>query len=172
MEESLSGDEQIIPFKGRIGMKQYMPNKPHKWGYEVFILSGVSGFAYNFEFYTGKSDNVLQDGKVDCGASGNVVIRLCRQVPSHHNYKVYYDNYFTSPALQIFLAQRGIQSLGTVRFNRVPQCQMPAEKTMKERGRGSFVEKTAESDNITLSLVSWYDNRIVNFQSTFTGLSQ
>lgn len=46
-------DEQIIPTKARSSLKQYNPKKPHKWGYKVFVLSGVSGFSYNFDFYSG-----------------------------------------------------------------------------------------------------------------------
>jgi len=33
-EEKHSVDEQMIPFKGRSSMKQYMKSKPHKWGYK------------------------------------------------------------------------------------------------------------------------------------------
>lgn len=95
--------------------------------------------------------------------------RLCRVVPSDANYRVYFDNYFNSPGLQVSLTRRGIQSLGTVRINRVPMSQMPTEKTMRQKGRGWFVEKSAAEDGVTLSLVSWYDNRIVNFLSTFCG---
>jgi hypothetical protein len=36
-------------------MKQYNPMKPHKWGFKIYVLAGTSGFLYNFEFYTGKS---------------------------------------------------------------------------------------------------------------------
>jgi len=169
MDESLSLDEQIIPFKGRSGLKQYIPKKPHKWGYKMFVLSSTSGFSYDFEFYTGKNDNHLKPGEPDCGASGNVVIRLTRIVPSNKNHKLYFDNYFTSPALQLHLASRGIHSLGTVRLNRIPQCNVPSEKTMKQKGRGTFVEKSTTVGATSLSLVSWYDNRIVNFLSTFVG---
>lgn len=31
-------DESMIPFKGRYALKQYMPNKPVKWGYKVWCL--------------------------------------------------------------------------------------------------------------------------------------
>ncbi|KAI5107681.1 piggyBac transposable element-derived protein 3-like, partial [Silurus meridionalis] len=53
-EENHSIDEQMIPFKGKIGMKQYIKNKPHKWGIKVFTRAGVTGLVYDFEVYTGK----------------------------------------------------------------------------------------------------------------------
>jgi len=31
-EEHVSIDEQIVPFKGRSCLRQYLPKKPHKWG--------------------------------------------------------------------------------------------------------------------------------------------
>lgn len=36
-EEVLSVDEQMIPFKGQLGLKVYMRNKPKKWGIKVRI---------------------------------------------------------------------------------------------------------------------------------------
>ena len=56
LEENLSVDEQIIPFKRHHKLKQYLPKKPHKWGYKVYALSGISGFAYDVELYSGKED--------------------------------------------------------------------------------------------------------------------
>ncbi|KAG0431586.1 hypothetical protein HPB47_021640, partial [Ixodes persulcatus] len=80
-EEHLTVDEQIIPFTGRHRIKQYLPKKPRKWGYKVYVLSGVSGLCYSFEIFTGRKDNVLLNGEDDCGASSNVVMRLAREVP-------------------------------------------------------------------------------------------
>ncbi|XP_065324673.1 uncharacterized protein LOC135931467 [Gordionus sp. m RMFG-2023] len=34
-----------------------MPMKPHKWGFKFFILCGVSGFAYDFELYSGQEND-------------------------------------------------------------------------------------------------------------------
>ncbi|KAG1924718.1 hypothetical protein F2P79_025976 [Pimephales promelas] len=40
--------------QGKIGMKQYIKNKPHKWGIKVVTRAGVTGLVYDFEVYTGK----------------------------------------------------------------------------------------------------------------------
>ena len=48
MLEFLSVDEQIVPFKGASSMKQYVPKKPHKWGYKIFILADSTGVVYDF----------------------------------------------------------------------------------------------------------------------------
>ena len=68
-EEHLAVDEQIVPFKGQHSMKQYNPKEPHKWGLKVFVLSGVSGFSYKSDIFTGESDNVCAQNEPDLGAS-------------------------------------------------------------------------------------------------------
>ena len=37
IDEHLSLDEQIVPFKGKSSLKQYNPKKPKKWGYKIFV---------------------------------------------------------------------------------------------------------------------------------------
>ena len=88
IEECLAVHEQTIPFKGKSSLKQYNPKKPHKWGYNVFVLSRVSGFSYNFEIFTGKSDNICAPDEPDMAASSNVVVRLTRVIPNFCNYKL------------------------------------------------------------------------------------
>ena len=88
IKECPAVDEQIKPFKGKSSLKQYNPKKPHKWEYKVFVLSRVSGFSYNFEIFTGKSDNMCAPDEPDIGASSNVA-RLARIIPNFCNYKLY-----------------------------------------------------------------------------------
>ncbi|KAH8036022.1 hypothetical protein HPB51_016326 [Rhipicephalus microplus] len=45
-------DERMVPFKGRSSLKQYIPSKPHKWGYKVFLLCDPQGMVHSFEIYT------------------------------------------------------------------------------------------------------------------------
>ncbi|XP_065318907.1 piggyBac transposable element-derived protein 3-like [Gordionus sp. m RMFG-2023] len=112
-EECLSIDEQICSTKARIHLKQYMPMKPHKWGFKFFILCGVSGFAYDFELYSGQENDSEKRPATepDLGASSNIVVRLSRTIPINQNFKLYFDNYYTSINLLIYLAKKGIRNL-------------------------------------------------------------
>jgi hypothetical protein len=51
-------DEQLCATKARHFLKQYIPIKPHKWGYKLLVLAGISGFAYDIEIYSGQENNV------------------------------------------------------------------------------------------------------------------
>lgn len=87
-EERQSIDEQIIPFKGRSPLKQYMKSKPHKWGYKVFTRAGVSGIMHDFIIYEGKGtahDNGF-------GISGDLVIDLVKDLPENRNHQLFFDN--------------------------------------------------------------------------------
>ena len=55
-EEHHSIDEQIIPTKGRSGLRQYLPKKPNKWGIKVWARCGHSDILYDFEIYEGRKD--------------------------------------------------------------------------------------------------------------------
>ncbi|CAM4569051.1 unnamed protein product [Leuciscus chuanchicus] len=167
MSEKLSVDEQMVPFKGRSRLKQYLPKKPKKWGYKLMVLAGSDGIPHNFEVYTGKV--VRPPQLVDIGSSGNVVLRLAQPVPQHKNYKLYFDNWFTSVPLQLELARQGVHCLGTVRSNRLPGSNMISDAELKRSGRGSFEEKTALVSNTTLHAVKWYDNRSVTLLSDYVG---
>ncbi|KAK9530196.1 hypothetical protein VZT92_011716 [Zoarces viviparus] len=109
MSENLAVDEQMIPFKGRNRIKQYLPSKPKKWGYKIPVLAGSDGVPHNFEIYTGR---VVQPPELaDIGASGNVVLRLAQPKPKQENYKLFFDNWFTSVPLVLTLAQQGIHCI-------------------------------------------------------------
>ena len=42
MRQQCSVDEAMIPFKGRLAFKQYMKDKPTKWGIKVFVLADAT----------------------------------------------------------------------------------------------------------------------------------
>jgi len=55
--------------KARNILKQYMPNKPHMWGYKLFVLCDYKGYSYNLEVYTGQENNP-KFNYIDIGDSG------------------------------------------------------------------------------------------------------
>lgn len=68
LEDHLFVDEQICSTKARNVLKRYNPQKSHKWGYEIYALSGVSGYVYKTEIETGKQ-NVTLPEEPDLGAA-------------------------------------------------------------------------------------------------------
>lgn len=145
--------------KGRHSLKQYMPAKPHKWGIKLFILAGVLGFVYTFEVYIGKgkASEEFEYDEIDIGFTGNLVQRLCRIIPTNHNYIVYFDNFYTSLPLVTCLAKRGIHSLGTIRRTRIPNFKFPSEKEMNKKERGSSCKYVCTNDGVDISCVCWKD---------------
>lgn len=168
LEECLSLDEQICGTKIKSYLKQYMPAKPHKWGFKFFVLSGVSGYTYNFEIYTGKDEKEnIFDNEIHLGASANVVTRLTRVVTQNVNHKIFFDRFYTTVPLVVELAKNGIYSLGTIQRNRVPNCKLPTESELKKKERGFSSEFFATVENTDVCLLTWKDNKPVNLLSTF-----
>lgn len=53
MERNICIDEQMIPFKGHLSVKQYMRGKHGcPWGIKIFLLCGESGIIYDLLFLT------------------------------------------------------------------------------------------------------------------------
>ncbi|KAJ8942814.1 hypothetical protein NQ318_022828 [Aromia moschata] len=76
------------------------------------------------QIYTGAGDNTILPNTPDLGAASNVVVRLSQHIPNFVNHILYFDNFYTSLGLLVYLRSRGIYSLGTVRINRVPNCKL------------------------------------------------
>lgn len=92
MEQRLSIDEQMCSTKMSHYMKQYMPNKPHKWGIKLFLICSIYGYAHRFEIYTGRGKtDVASSNEPDLGEAANTVIRLSRMVPRRVNHIIYSD---------------------------------------------------------------------------------
>lgn len=47
-------DESIIPFQGRLLIKQYIPQKTHKYGVKLFKLCSDNGYTWNLRIYAGR----------------------------------------------------------------------------------------------------------------------
>ncbi|KAJ8937810.1 hypothetical protein NQ314_011716 [Rhamnusium bicolor] len=133
-------DEQLCATKGRHYIRQYLPAKPHKWGYKLYMLCETDGFSYKFEIYTGDENNpkYRKPEEPDLGSSTNIVLHLCRNVPHNQNYRVYFDNFYASISLAVHLAKYRILCFETLRRSRIPNCKLPSDKEMTKKKRETF----------------------------------
>lgn len=147
-------DETMIPFRGRLSFRQYIPGKRHKYGIKVFKLCGKRGYTYNLKIYSGKEQNqneqpianrtVLELMKplLDCGRT------LCT------------DNFYTSVSLAHDLLGRKTHLIGTLRKNRKFN---PKPVTEAKLRKGDMI---ARESNTQVIVGKWRDKREVLFLTT------
>ena len=93
-------------------MRQYMKNKPIKWGFKFWFCCGaMSGYSYEFNIY------VRKKGNTELGLGESVVLSLCQKLKDTYYY-VFFDNYFTSPTLLVKPLEIGVYATGPLMANR------------------------------------------------------
>ena len=154
----------MIPFQGRVPGRQYVKNKPNPVGVKLLVHCGRSGMAYDFELYQGKDTGVSEDHK-DLGLGESIVMRFIENLPERENFKVYFDNFFTSISLLIQLKEKGFHALSVLKTNRMSGAVLNSKVDMKCQGSGAMDSCVSKSGDITI--FRWQDNNVVNVASTF-----
>ena len=156
----MSVDERMIPWKGRSTLKQYMPDKPTKWGIKLFAACDVAtSYLFNLEVYTG-----ALPGQGEVGLTQAVVTRMM-QAHQQQQYVVYTDNFYTSPSLADALTAQSIGLVGTLRLNRVgvPDALKDSKTYEKDAARGDA--RYVRVNNKVF--IQWKDKRVVTVLSTY-----
>lgn len=114
-EGRYSIDEMMCPYKGRKAgsLRQYIKNKPTKWGFKFFVQAGVSGVIYDFHLYSGQGTfyNVdFSEKEKQFSFSEKVVVSLIKNIPGKVLSVVFFDNFFSTPNLMHYL-EKGIRDL-------------------------------------------------------------
>ncbi|XP_066965651.1 piggyBac transposable element-derived protein 4-like [Macrobrachium rosenbergii] len=94
-------DESMVPFRGRVIFRQYIPGKSHKYGCKLFKLCTPDGYTLNMELYTGVGVATPPLSKTE-----SLVVRL---LANHMDMGVtlFADNYYISSFLEsIFFSGR------------------------------------------------------------------
>lgn len=143
-------DESMIPWRGRLLFRQYIPLKSHKYGIKLYKLCLPTGYTYNCIVYCGKPavstrnighahkivleliDGLMDEGRVVCG-----------------------DNFYTSLPLVQELLQRKTFYCGTLRVNRKG---IPIDFIKRKQKKGE-VDSVVNQEGI--KIVKWTDKRQV-----------
>lgn len=155
-------DEQMIPFTGVCGVKQFVRGKPNPEGLKNFVCATPEGLVLDFEIYQGKS-TFLDEYSKELGVGPSAVVRLIETLkPGTH---IFIDRYFTTIGLLEYLLSKKIVATGTIMKSRVPaSVHLTHENVMKKMTRGSN-EQTVRNDE-GINIVQWYDRQSILIAST------
>lgn len=168
LETYLSIDEQMVPFKGRLNVKQYVKNKPKPWGIKIFALCGVSGTLYDFIIYQGSTTELDKTQLAVFGQGAAVVLKLSNRI-KEPNFQLYFDNYFSNYQLLQYLKHKNIFATCTARIDRFSHPPFSSDNDMKKQGRG-VMEQVISPDGVVLT--KWFDNKAVVVASNFMGIGE
>ena len=154
--KQLSVDERMVKSKARTHFRQYIRNKPTKWGFKYWVLADPTGFTSDFNLYCGRRGGTVSEN----GLAYDVVTELL--LPYHdQGYSVFFDNLYTSPTLLHALKRKHITATGTLRTNRqgIPRSVHDLKDALSRsdvpRGTGFYI---CDQDDI---YVCWRDNNCV-----------
>lgn len=156
--QHISVDERMVATKARIGLKHYMKDKPCKWGYKIIVLAdSITGYTWDFFIYEDKAH--VMAGK---GLSYDSVVELVSTHLLGTGYKLYVDNFYTSPELFRDLLQQKVWACGTIRSNRrgFPKDRPGALDKDSPRGAIRWIREGS------LLFVQWRDTRDILMCST------
>jgi hypothetical protein len=69
-------NEQMFPFAGRCGFRQFVPSKPNPLGVKNFVLAASNSMVSDFCMYVGK-ETVPENDLKELGLGGTVKAALC-----------------------------------------------------------------------------------------------
>ena len=153
-------DECMVPFRGRLGFKQYHKDKPIKWGIKVWIMAeSKTGYNYNFDVYVGKE---ASETAPNIGLTSKVVLKLTQPLYDK-GYHVYFDRFYTSPDLLQYLQLVGTLACGTVQTNRIGfPTSLITKKSAVQRGESKWLQ----CKNTGIIATMWCDNKPIYFLTT------
>lgn len=102
-QEFQATNKSMIRFKGRCALKQYLPNKPIKREYKIWVRANQSGYFSEFKIYTGKKFT-----GVEKNLGQAVVLDLSRNLSGKY-YKVFFNNHFSSIEKKNTFGQKNIR---------------------------------------------------------------
>ena len=150
----VSIDESMVPWRGRLSFKQYIPGKAHKYGVKIYKLAAVNGYTWSYMIYTGQQDPMAGLGHVE-----SVVMNLLNGLSGCYR-TVVADNFFTGISLAKRLLEKETYLIGTMRSNRAGSGHDVVQKKLK---RG---EVYGQQNEIGIKLIKWKDKRDVLMIST------
>ena len=115
--KSLSMDESLVLFKGRLSVKRYISSKRARLGIKLYQLCTFNGILLDFIVYHGN----LEPGLISLENCPLITERIPATVMQKYlnkGHHLFIDNYYTFISLAEYLMQNGTYIMGTIREHR------------------------------------------------------
>ena len=152
--QHVATDERMVKSRHRSGLRQYIRDKPTKWGIKYWVLADSSNaYVVDFNIYAGRADSGISNHGL-----GYDVIRKLMQGYENQGYHLFCDNFYSSVTLAHHLYERGILYTGTILETRrdFPASLKGGKEWAKKKARGDM---RWERDPPDLAL-QWLDNKV------------
>ena len=159
--QNISIDERMVKSKHRSGIRQYIKNKPTKFGIKLWVLAdSCNGYTCDFDIYAGKNGGQVIGPN---GLGYDAVMRLINPL-LNQGYHLFFDNFYTSVLLIKDLFGLGTPACGTTCENRrgFPLSMKNGKQWARKKARGSMRWKR---DGCCLA-IQWKDNKAVTILSS------
>lgn len=161
--EKICIDESMVPFRGRLLFKQYLPKKKSKYGIKIYKLCTAGGYTWNLKIYCGKdSDTDLTSGT----KTENLVMSLVEGL-TDEGRTLYADNFYSSIPLAFNLLDKKTHYVGTLRQSRkyLPPGLTQYQPSGREQKMKKGEIRSFETDK-GVTVIKWQDQRAVHMLTT------
>uniref|UniRef100_A0A673LD19 PiggyBac transposable element-derived protein domain-containing protein n=1 Tax=Sinocyclocheilus rhinocerous TaxID=307959 RepID=A0A673LD19_9TELE len=171
-----SVDEVMVAFKGKTdgNLRQYIKNKPDKWGFKLFARASEDGFIHDLVLYQGKTTLKahgvpMTSEQQAMGVTSQIVSVLASTMSSSTTTAIFADNFFTSLEIVRYLKDKNCRYTGTARDTRIGNPPLKSIKDMEKKAVPRGVHDYITSDDGIMAL-RWKDNKVVTLLSTDMGV--
>ena len=154
-------DERMVKSRHRSGFRQFIKDKPTKWGIKLWVLADSSnGYTVDFNIYIGRAAGQTIG---EHGLGYDVVMRLMAPYFGK-GYHLFVDNFYSTLTLFKHLYDQGVAATGTILPTRrsFPPALKNSQEWAKGRERGSM-RWVRDSPCLVLQ---WVDNKVVSMITT------
>ena len=154
-------DERMVKSRHRSGFRQFMKDKPTKWGIKLWVLAdSANGYTVDFNIYIGRAAGQTIS---EHGLGYDVVMRLMAPYFGK-GYHLFVDNFYSTLTLFKHLYDQGVVATGTILESR--RSFPPALKNSKEWAKGRERGSMRWVRDPPCLVLQWVDNKVVSMITT------
>ena len=154
-------DERMAKSRHRSGFRQFIKDKPTKWGIKLWVLADSSnGYTVDFNIYIGRAagQSICEHGLV------YDVVMLLMAPYLGKGYHLFVDNFYSTLTLFKHLYDQGVVATGTILPSR--RSFLPTLKKSQEWAKGWERQSMRWVRDPPCLVLQWADNKVVSMITT------